>query len=775
MIAKVLSANTADRWATKEGERQGITPDGETKRRILGEEIVKGIRFPLMSQTEFVAVVYDTAILSWKETGDMMKYYSNVLKSPLPFSQDSRKVFRVNRFDKHQKPGTNWNYSLGLPDIVCFSVSKPITLFGIQHFGSSGGRYTVSTEVKDKATDFTLTKRSGTYASEKDENNNYYGFDVLFDKPVCLEANKKYKLGSLLNGPVSWSGKDGRISVEAEGVQFTFISTGEESNGTSRAGGNLALSLGVESLLTVREKNIGREYRDWNIAMAAEVNWQTKLPTLVGRTAFIFNNELLSDVKFVVPMSSEESKTTKVIPAHKFELPISSPLFFAMFYGQTAKTKCKDSIELLDCDYEGLFVLFRFFYSDEVTLSGSNVMQVMYLANKYMVPSLAEKCTEHLRDNLTAANVLSILPHAQNFEDKDLEDRCWKREALNVKEVELFKAVDRWATKEGDRQGITPDGETKRRILGEEIVKGIRFPLMSQTEFATVVYDTAILSRRETSDKIKYYKNVLKTPLPFSQGARKREVLRVKEVELFKAVDRWAIKEGERQRITPDGNTKRRRILGEEIVKAIRFPLMSQKEFATVVYDTAILSQKETGDMIKYYSNVLKSPLPFLQGARKEFPRFRVSRFNNYSEPYIIWKYNEGLPDIVHFSVNKPIKLLGVQHFGSPGGSKYTVSTEVKITATNFTVVKRSGTFTSEKDENNCYYGFDVLFDKPVCLEANYQYKLESLIKGPASWYGSCGRACVRADGVQFTLSSIENEVNRTSVKSGQFPAFIFN
>lgn len=117
----------------------------------------------------------------------------------------------------------------------------------------------------------------------------------------------------------------------------------------------------------------------------------------------------------------------------------------------------------------------------------------------------------------------------------------------------------------------------------------------------------------------------------------------------------------------------------------------------------------------------MKSPLPFLQGARKEFPRFRVSRFNNYSEPSRIWKYNEGLPDIVHFSVNKPIKLLGVQHFGSPGGSKYTVSTEVKTTATNFTVVKRSGTFTSEKDENNCYYGFDVLFDKPVCLEANEQ------------------------------------------------------
>ena len=110
--------------------------------------------------------------------------------------------------------------------------------------------------------------------------------------------------------------------------------------------------------------------------MAAEDNWQTKLQTIVERTAFIFNNEMLSDVKFVVPVSSGESKSTKAIPAHKFVLAIGSPVFFAMFYGQMAETK--DSIELPDCDYDSLLELFRFLYSDEVTLSGSNVMQVMY-------------------------------------------------------------------------------------------------------------------------------------------------------------------------------------------------------------------------------------------------------------------------------------------------------------------------------------------------------------------------------------------------------------
>ena len=36
----------------------------------------------------------------------------------------------------------------------------------------------------------------------------------------------------------------------------------------------------------------------------------------------------------------------KVIPAHKFVLAISSPMFFAMFYGQMIQTK--DSIELPD-------------------------------------------------------------------------------------------------------------------------------------------------------------------------------------------------------------------------------------------------------------------------------------------------------------------------------------------------------------------------------------------------------------------------------------------
>ena len=275
---------------------------------------------------------------------------------------------------------------------------------------------------------------------------------------------------------------------------------------------------------------------------AVEENWQMKLSTIKERTTVIFNNELLSDVKFMAPVSEAESETRKTIPAHKLVLAISSPVFYAMFYGQLAETK--DCIELPDCEYDSLLEFLRYLYSDEANLTGSNVMHVVYLANKYMVPSLAEKCSEYLRENLSAANVFSILPHAKKIEDKDLEDRCWevieenieeavtsddfvtlersliesvvKRERLTIKEVELFKAVDRWATKESERQGITAEGESKRRIIGEDIVKAIRFPSMSQKEFVSVVFDSRILNFQELSELMKYYSDVeLTYPLTF--------------------------------------------------------------------------------------------------------------------------------------------------------------------------------------------------------------------------------------------------------------------
>ena len=437
--------------------------------------------------------------------------------------------------------------------------------------------------------------------------------------------------------------------------------------------------------------------------MAAEDNWQTKLPTLVERTAFIFNSKILSDVKFVVPVSIGESESKKVIPAHKFVLAISSPVFFAMFYGQMAETK--DSIELPDCEYESLLELFRFMYSDIVNLSGSNVMQVLYLANKYLVPSLVKKCKEYLRSNLIASNVFCILPHAQKFEDKDLEDRCWK-------------------------------------VIEEQTEEA-----MTSDEFVTV--------ERSVNESVV-----------------KREVMNVTEVELFKAVNRWATKECERQGMTSDGETKRR-ILGEEIVKGIRFPLIPQKDFASVVFDSRILNYEELGNMIKYYNGISTTPLPFLQASRIDSTIHRCFRFETFNSPVERWGYS-GKTDGIILTVKKPVKLYGVQHFGSESG-EYTVTTDIVDLVDNTSFVSRTGNYTSEKSDTHAYYGFDVLFDRPVILKADKEYKVKSLIKGPNSWYSEDGQTSVECQGVQFTFSSTMDSSNGTNKSRGQFPGILFS
>ena len=442
---------------------------------------------------------------------------------------------------------------------------------------------------------------------------------------------------------------------------------------------------------------------------AVEENWQMKLSTIKERTTAIFDNELLSDVKFVVPASEAESETRKTIPAHKLVLAISSPVFYAMFYGQLAEAK--DCIELPDCEYDSLLEFLRYLYSDEANLTGSNVMNVLYLANKYMVPSLAEKCGEYLRENLSAANVFSILPHAKKFEDKDLEDRCWEVIEANTEEA------------------VTSDD----------------FVMLERSLIESVVT---------------------------------RERLTIKEVDLFKAVDRWARKESERQGITADGESKRR-IIGEDIVKAIRFPVMSEKEFVSIVLDCRILNFEEMSELMKYYNHVeLTSPLPFVHTPRAgsiKLHLFICYRFSVYKSPGVggSWVYSNK-PDAIVLSVNKSVKLHGIQHFGSEG-CQYTVSTEVNDTTNGFSLVTKTGSYTSEKDEKHGYFGFTVRFDPPLQLHESNRYKVKSLIQGPLSWYGKLGKPSLECGQVKFNFYDTDiGSNNGTGQGDGQFSAFIF-
>lgn len=82
-------------------------------------------------------------------------------------------------------------------------------------------------------------------------------------------------------------------------------------------------------------------------------NWQATKSSLKERFAFLFNNELLSDVRFIVGKGRQAQR----IPAHKFVLAAGSAVFDAMFNGGMATTSAE--IELPDVEPAAFLSLLR--------------------------------------------------------------------------------------------------------------------------------------------------------------------------------------------------------------------------------------------------------------------------------------------------------------------------------------------------------------------------------------------------------------------------------
>ncbi|XP_078344026.1 BTB/POZ domain-containing protein 6-B-like [Oculina patagonica] len=423
--------------------------------------------------------------------------------------------------------------------------------------------------------------------------------------------------------------------------------------------------------------------------------WQEVSASITKRGIFMFNNELLSDVSLVVAASSdkgEPKKSKMAIPAHKFVLSICSPVFFAMFCGKLAERS--DSVDLPDCEYEGVLEMLRYMYSGQAELNKNNVMQVLYVAKKYILPSLVDECIDFLEGSVNAENVFCILSHAQQYDEEDLVDECWKvidretenvmksegfatiersvlgeivkRDSLTIQEVALFKAVDLWATKECEKQRLTPDGHMKRKILGEDIVKGIRFPTMEEKEFANVVIGSEILTSEELVDIMKYF-NSVSSVVSFPEKERVGALLSCCRFRGL-ADDTW----GE---------------YGELKRKSIDLSVDKDILLSILLHGIRMLGS-ENGE----YVAMLK-----IIDRQRNFLPFIASRSGTFS------------------------------------------SVSIRV-----------------KPESFYYHGFNVLFDCPVNLKKDGKYRVTAIIDGPYSSFGIGCYKSVQSDGVTFRFSRNE-------------------
>ncbi|KYQ49922.1 BTB/POZ domain-containing protein 2 [Trachymyrmex zeteki] len=233
-------------------------------------------------------------------------------------------------------------------------------------------------------------------------------------------------------------------------------------------------------------------------------NWQGTKATMRERIVFLFNNEILSDVTFLVGRGAQQQR----IPAHKLVLSCGSAVFDAMFNGTLATASSE--IEVPDVEPAAFLAVLLFLYTDEIQIDPETVMTTLYTAKKYAVAALEKHCVDFLKNNLTSDNAFLLLTQARLFDEPQLASVCLdtidrfttdaftadgftdididtlmivlERDTLRVRESKLFQAVLRWSEAECVRQQLPVTPENQRLVLGDALSL-VRFPLMSKEEF----------------------------------------------------------------------------------------------------------------------------------------------------------------------------------------------------------------------------------------------------------------------------------------------------
>lgn len=440
--------------------------------------------------------------------------------------------------------------------------------------------------------------------------------------------------------------------------------------------------------------------------------WQHKGRTLVERNTQMLLNTILSDVSFVfVDEFSEEERLSEPIPAHKYILSISSPVFFAMFHGEMAEKT--DQIEMPDCDKNSFVQFLTFLYTDSCALSMDNVASVFYLGKKYMVPSLIDYCTNYLIKNLTAQNVFSILSLAEQFEEIELVNKCWNiveiqctealtsdcflrisltilkdlldRDTLDVSEFALFEACAKWAEHQCEQLGVHSTPDEKRKVLGDALDL-IRYPVMGEDRFARDVVQTNLLPPETVVQVFLAFKNLAKEQR-FSRKARKK---------------RW------------------------DILLCNRYSDAKEK--------------------VKYYIPLVKD------------------RGNPGLPDRIAFTVNKQV--MFH-----GVRLFG-EHTGEKYKVKLDISDNNNQV---IGIKKGEFTSKIVHYQEKGLYVFDVFLNEPVDIKIGTRYTLAAMLEGPRTCYAINASPSVDSNGVIFTFFDVDNSHSETSVRTGQYMSLFFS
>ncbi|CAH0394185.1 unnamed protein product [Bemisia tabaci] len=108
-----------------------------------------------------------------------------------------------------------------------------------------------------------------------------------------------------------------------------------------------------------------------------------------------------------------------IIKAHRAVLSASSPYFLAMFSNGLAE-EFKNKIEMHSLSESILSLIIEFMYSGTITITETNIQELMVAADMLEVSEIVEGCAQFLKDQLHVSNAIGIYRFAETHNWVDL-------------------------------------------------------------------------------------------------------------------------------------------------------------------------------------------------------------------------------------------------------------------------------------------------------------------------------------------------------------------
>ncbi|XP_041355397.1 BTB/POZ domain-containing protein 3-like [Gigantopelta aegis] len=129
---------------------------------------------------------------------------------------------------------------------------------------------------------------------------------------------------------------------------------------------------------------------------------------------YSLQKEVHTDVIFKVGQSQ------KNMQAHKLILSLRSCVFEAMLKGPLAE---QDNIVIPDVEPAIFEEFLQYLYTDEVTLTGDNVIGLLYVSKKYDVSTLEQLCLTFLSSSMTSDDACFVMEQAHLYDEIQLMEK----------------------------------------------------------------------------------------------------------------------------------------------------------------------------------------------------------------------------------------------------------------------------------------------------------------------------------------------------------------